>query len=74
MGSHSAQVTSLVFIDDCIYSFSLDNSYSIWSRKNYMRKSTVNNVHKLGIINAMKLHNGQVVTSGGDYLVKIHNL
>ena len=39
-----------------------------------MRKSTVNNVHRLGILAAAELSNGQIATSGGDLLLKVHNL
>lgn len=74
MGNHTATITSILFYNDLIYTFSMDNSVSIWDRNNLMRKSTISNIHRLGILSAIKLNNKQFVTSGGDYLVKVHNV
>jgi WD40 repeat protein len=71
MGSHTAQITAILVRDERIYTFSLDNKYSIWKLDNYTRITTINDVHKQGIICAEEVGD-RVVSCGGDLLVKVH--
>lgn len=50
----------------------MDNSYSIWDKNSFMRKKTISNIHRLGVLCAMKLGDGEIMTSGGDLLVKVN--
>jgi hypothetical protein len=52
MGSHTSQISSVLVKNNYIYSFSLDNKYSVWRLDNYTRITTINDVHKQGIIYA----------------------
>lgn len=71
MGSHTTQITSITVKNNHIYTFSLDNKYSLWKLENYSRITTFNEVHRHGIIYA-EIVGDHIVTCGGDLLIKVH--
>jgi WD40 repeat protein len=73
MGSHTGQITSILIKNNYIYTFSLDGKYSIWKLDTFSRITTINDVHRQGIIYA-EIIDDWLLTSGGDLLIKIHSI
>lgn len=73
MCSHTTIVTSILVKDTNIYTFSMDNKYSVWRRNDFARMVTVGDAHRHGIITAAVIGDC-IATCGGDLLVKIHEL
>jgi len=75
MGSHTTLITTILTVPELntIFTFSLDNKYSVWALDTYKRLTTLNDVHKHGIVGA-ELIGGNLVTVGGDSLLKVHRI
>ncbi len=70
LNCHTTMITSIFTIDDKIHSYGLDNKHIIWNRSNWMRDSTIGEVHVHGVYGAVDA-SGKIVTWGGDNLVKV---
>ena len=70
LGGHDSFVTRMIEKDGNLYTFGMDNKFSIWNIEALSRTKTISEIHKDGILSAEFIGN-KLVTSGGDLLVKI---
>lgn len=72
-GSHTTVINSILIVNANIYTLSLDNKISIWNLSDYSRFKTLLDVHRHGIL-CGEVVAANVCSSGGDLLIKIHQL
>lgn len=72
-GCHTTIISSILIINSNIYTLSFDNKLIIWNLSDYSRIKTFLDVHRHGILNG-NIVAGTVCSSGGDLLIKLHEV